>query len=136
MMAGGGFGAPAPIGGAAPEDDLPPAPPPTAPLAPPASAGNGLDPDQDQDLDASAPMIKPESLHYHDDAQNCQSCQYMAEGGHCSVLQMQVSPDGGCNAFEAISDQGDQNSMGDPDQAMDLGAGSAPGVAAGAGFQQ
>ncbi len=91
MMAdGGGFGAPPPIG----DDSAPPdmsAPPPPEPD--PAAAGGST--------------IRPESVNYHDEAQSCSACQYMDDGSQCAVLNMQVSPDGGCTAFEAKGAGGD-----------------------------
>ncbi len=47
------------------------------------------------------PVIRPESVAYHDELHTCETCQYMGQDGNCAVLQMQVSPQGGCNAFEA-----------------------------------
>jgi hypothetical protein len=88
MMADGGsaIGTPPPIGGGG-------AMPPDPSAAPPDPTQGGA---------AGAPTApSPEALHYHDDAQNCQACQYMADGGQCSVLQMQVAPEGSCNAFQA-----------------------------------
>lgn len=108
MMAdGGGLGAPAPIGSGGPP--MPPAG--AAGAAGPGAAPpmGGAEPDMD---DTGAPAIQPEAVHYHDDAQSCQMCQFMDEGGQCSVLQMQVSPDGGCAAYEAKGgDQGQGGMM-------------------------
>lgn len=98
MMAGGGFGAPGPFGGA--PDAAPPAP----------EAAGPADPDMDGDMDS--PTVKPESVNYHDDPQSCSQCQYLGDGGQCSVLKMQVSPDGGCNAFESGAPAGADDGMG------------------------
>ncbi len=92
------IGAPAPVGGMPDEQDVMP--------------------DQD-DLQAGPPegspagempIIRPEAVAYHDDAQNCQSCSFFGDGGQCKVLAMQVNPVGGCNAFEpgASPEGGDQ----------------------------
>lgn len=63
------------------------------------------------------PVIKPESVNYHDMEQKCSGCQYFGQDGQCAVLQMQVSPDGACNAWEAAGG-------GDQDMApVDTGAG-------------
>ena len=105
MMADGGMGAPPDIGGG--------------------------DPDMDQDQDQGAapaasagplPVIKPESVNYHDDAQNCSGCQHMDDSGQCAVLQMQVSPDGGCNAFDAKA----MDTNGGGDTGAGFGPGNAP----------
>lgn len=76
------------------------------------------------------PMIKPESVNYHDDPHSCQTCQYMGQDSQCAVLQMQVSPQGGCNAFEAGGGGGapepDQDDMGSQpgEDAGDTGMGT------------
>lgn len=110
MMADGGdapMGAPPPIGGA-PDAAAPPVAPPAAPQADP---GN--------------PTVKPESVNYHDDPQQCQTCMYMDESGQCAVLKMQVSPEGACNAYEPKG--GDQGgAMGDPDMDQDMDQGGPP----------
>lgn len=113
MMADGGaaMGAPAPIGGM---DDAPP------PAAGPG-AGAPPPPDADQDNDMDSPVVKPEAVNYHDDPHSCQSCMYMSGDGQCSVLKMQVSPEGGCNAFEAKGAGGDD----------EMGGGMMPGEDAG-----
>jgi hypothetical protein len=103
MMAdGGAMGAPAPIGGAPDDDD--------DDQMQAQGPGPQQDPDQDGDIDNSgggaSPVVKPESLNYHDDLHTCETCQYMNGDGSCSVLQMQVSPQGGCNAFESKGDEG------------------------------
>lgn len=116
MMAGGGFGAPGPFGGGAP-------PAPDAGPPPPEAAGPA-DPDMDGDMDS--PTVKPESVNYHDDPQSCSQCQYMGDGGQCSVLKMQVSPDGGCNAFESGAPAGADEGMG-ADTDMDAMGGPPPG---------
>jgi len=97
MMASGGIGIPAPIG--KPSGMMPPDMDAGAPDMPPDQSGGG-----------QMPAVAPEALNYHDDEQKCSMCQYMDQGGNCSVLQMQISPDGGCNAFS--SNDGGQ----EPDQ--------------------
>jgi hypothetical protein len=87
MMADGGVGAPALMGGEPDADDM------SAQAPPPPPAGG----DQNG---SPLPVIKPEAVNYHDDPHSCKICQYF-DNGNCSVLQMQVSPDGGCTAFEA-----------------------------------
>ncbi len=111
MFADGGFGAPDPIG----EPDASAMPPP-----PPAAAG-GMDPDMD------SPTIRPEAVAYHDDAQSCQTCSHFS-GGQCAVLKMQVSPEGGCNAFEGGAPTEDTGEM-PPDAGggADLGGGDEMG---------
>lgn len=81
-----GLGAPTPLGM---DPSAPAGPPP--PVATDPNAGGGA---------GQMPMIKPESVNYHDEAHACSSCQYMGQDSQCSVLQMQVSPEGGCNAYE------------------------------------
>ncbi len=76
-----GLDSPSPIGGKAP---MPPMPD---------------EPDAD-DMGGGA-KVKPEAVMYHEDERECQMCQYMDESGNCQILGMQVSPVGGCNAFEA-----------------------------------
>lgn len=93
MDDGGMMGNPMPIGDDDADDQG--APPPDASAAPP---DQGAGPQGDM---GPAPAIKPESVHYHDDLQQCSGCQFMGPDGQCSVLQMQVSPTGGCSAYEA-----------------------------------
>jgi hypothetical protein len=112
---GSDLGSPSDFGG-------PPAP--AAPRSAAPAAASALDPDQDGDID-QAPAIPPEAVNYHDDAQSCSTCQYMDDGGNCAVLQMQVQPDGGCNAFSG-KDSGDQDDIGQED---DDGTGAAPPAA-------
>jgi hypothetical protein len=103
---GSGMGVPAPIGGGA-------APPP-----PPA-----VDPDQDQNQDMGAmPTLRPESVSYHDEKQECQICANYGQDGTCSLLRVQVSPEGGCSAFEG---QGatDEGAEGEPPPDMGEGSG-------------
>lgn len=78
------------------------------------------------------PVIKPEAVAYHDEPQSCQGCMYFGQDSNCAVLQMQVSPEGGCNAFEAGAGGGepDADDMNDPSG----GFGAAGGT--GAGFTQ
>lgn len=78
----------------------------------------------DQSDPGMPPIIKPEAVMYHDDPQSCQSCQYMSDEGQCAVLQMAVSPEGGCTAFEA---KADDQGAGDP------GLGGQPGEDNGGG---
>lgn len=96
MMADGGMDSPAPIGGMPDDqdntpdmDDMPGGPPEGSPAG-------------------EMPIIKPESVNYHDDAQNCSGCSFMTPDSQCKILQMQISPTGGCSAFEAAApaDQG------------------------------
>lgn len=107
FMADGGLGSPAPIGGPAAMGGPPQMPGKSAP-PPPAAAG--ADPDGDGDIDS--PGVRPEAVHYHDDAQSCAGCSFMGADQQCEVLRIQVSPDGGCNAFEAKGDQGGDDMAG------------------------
>lgn len=91
-MADGGFGAPEPLGGMAKAM-------PRAAAPPPAMDDPGMtDPDMDGDTDS--PVIRPEALNYHDELHQCSGCQHFSDG-QCNVLKMEVSPEGGCNAYEA-----------------------------------
>jgi hypothetical protein len=74
-----GLDSPPPIGGAPPQPDE-------------------TEPDSDDMGGAAKPS--PESLHYHDDAQNCGSCEYMGQGGQCQILGMPVQAEGACSAWE------------------------------------
>lgn len=110
-MADGGapddFGAPGGIGDAGP-------PPAAAPPPPDAAAPPDNDADDMQGGGASS-GITPQALDYHDDKQECQGCQYMDEGGNCSVLKMQVAPEGWCKAYSGKmgdQDMGDMGGMG------------------------
>lgn len=94
-----------------------------------APTGDSSAPPQGAMGDSPMPVIKPESVAYHDDPQNCQGCMYFSQG-NCAVLQMQVSPEGGCNAFEAGGGEPDADDMNDPSG----GFGAAGGT--GAGFTQ
>ncbi len=86
-----------------------------------ATDATGADPDNDGD--GGGVKIDPSAVNYHDDAQSCQGCAHFSNG-NCAVLQMQVSPDGGCNAFSSggqdagnEADEGDSSStdqMGEP----------------------
>ncbi len=107
------IGSPSPVGGA-PESDpsltgLPVADDSQGP--PPAAAGSGM-----------PPIIKPESVNFHDQDQDCSGCMYFGEGNQCAVLQIQVSEESGCNAWEA---------SGAPDQDESQGP-----IDTGAGFSQ
>lgn len=55
------------------------------------------EPDGDE-MPSTAPS--PEALHYVDHAEPCSDCQHMSESGQCAILQMPVTPDGHCVAFE------------------------------------
>lgn len=118
FMADGGLGSPAPIGGPAGMGSAPPMPGKSP--APPAPGG-GADPDADMDMDS--PGVRPEAVHYHDDAQSCSGCSFMGADQQCAVLKMQVSPDGGCNAFEAKGgdDMSGGAQPGEDDGADDMG---------------
>ncbi len=111
MMADGGLGTPAPIGGG-----------PSAAAAPPV-----VDPDQDQDNDS--PVISPEALNYHDEPRSCApagdspGCQYFGDDGTCSVLKIQVAGPGACNAFLAKGGAGDQDAGGPPQPGQDMDQG-------------
>lgn len=97
MTADGDMGDPEPIGGMPDPDDQGPMP------------GDGTDQTQGAGpASGMPPIIKPEAVSYHDDPQNCGSCQYFGDGGQCAVLAMQVSDGGGCNAFEPMAQGGDQ----------------------------
>lgn len=118
LMADGGAGDmmedTPPIGGMPDDEGGDQAAPATAQGSPdPMGGGSDMGP---------MPAIKPEAVNYHDDPHACQLCQYFSQG-NCSVLQMQVSPAGGCTAFEAGAGGGE------PDG--DEGTGST-----GAGFTQ
>ena len=102
MADGGGFmGAPQPIGGM-PDDDGSGGAGPVP--------GDGSDPTQQG---GGPPMgggaiVKPEAVAYHDDPQMCSGCMHMDQNNQCEILAMAVSPQGGCNAFEAGQGGGDQ----------------------------
>jgi hypothetical protein len=96
MMADGGFGAPSPIG-----DETETAPPaPDMGELPPPDPGAGAGGD--------SPIVKPESVHYHDDLWRCDGCVNF-DAGQCSLLRMQVAPEGACNGWEG-SAAGDDES--------------------------
>lgn len=103
MYADGGMGMPGPVGGGAPMED------PTEGQQAPGEAGPaaGMPP---------MPAIEPTAVNYHDDEHKCSLCSYQS-GNQCSVLQMEVSPVGGCTAFKG---------GGEPD-ADDMGAGGNQG---------
>ena len=98
MMADGDsmMGNPSPIGGAPDDQDTGPDMDDMAGGPPEGSPAGEM------------PIIKPEALAYHDDAQSCSGCMFMTPDSQCKILQMQISPTGGCNAFEAKSGEGDQ----------------------------
>lgn len=113
MFADGGFGMPPAIGGAPDDDD--------------SQMGAPVGQDDDMgDAAAQGPqgsgttvIIKPESVFYHDDAQNCQTCMHMGPDGQCAVLAMMVSPTGGCTAWENGGGMGADQDM---SQGMPTGA--------------
>jgi hypothetical protein len=124
MMADGGVGAPPPIGGDGEPD---------------ADDTSMLQGGQDDGGAASAqmspgagqmPMIKPEAVFYHDQPTSCKTCQFNDGSNNCSVLQMQISPDGGCTAWEQGG--GDQ---GAPVGGPDMGGGADMGTS-GSGIGQ
>lgn len=103
MMADGGFGTPEPIGGA------PPAPAPAvAAGASPAPAG-GMEPDGDE---MGGAMVSPEAVNYHDHEVACHLCSFMDEAANCSLLMMQVNPEGGCNGFKGKATEQGEMDMG------------------------
>ena len=103
MMASGGIGIPAPIG--KPSGMMPPDMDAGAPDMPPPDQGSG-----------QMPVISPEAVGYTDTQKICgpvesiqwPGCKYMGSDGQCAVLQMQVSPTGGCQAGIPV-DGGDQD---------------------------
>lgn len=104
MMADGGLiPGPGPIGGGGPPRGVMP---PKKRDAPPMQ-----DPDMDGDVDT--PVIRPEAVNYHDEPHSCSACKYNTDG-QCGVLQMEISLEGGCNAFEAGAPE-------NPDMAEDMG---------------
>jgi len=111
FMADGGLGAPAPIGGG----------PAAAAPAPP-------DMDNDQDQDAGAgPVVKPEAVGYHDHLVRCDSCTNYGQDGNCALLRMQVSGEGGCQAWDAAGGEGEE--AGGPMQpGEDMGEGADMGA--------
>jgi hypothetical protein len=130
FMADGGMGDPGAIGGAPDDQDMSPDMDDSQ-GGPPMGGGAG-----------EMPVITPEAVNYHDDPQSCApisafgspGCQYFqggqgAEGGHCAVLNMQVSGPGHCNAFSAMSGGGDMQA----DQGMSPGMGGAPPMGGGPG---
>lgn len=116
-MADGGFGIPAPIGGAA--GGAPEPPPPEG----------GAEPEGDEmGAGAGTPaVVRPEAVNFHDDAQNCGSCTHFGQDGQCVILQMQVPDVGGCTAFEGASSDNDQDDQ--PGGEQTAGAGDASPLA-------
>lgn len=112
MFADGGFGAPPMIGGMPDDDDSQIG----APVGQPDDQG-----DSGAQGGGGMPAIKPEAVSYHDDPVACSGCQFFGQDGQCAVLQMQVSPQGGCTAFEAGGGMGDT----DMSQGMPTGASGA-----------
>ena len=111
----------APMGRPKPGADLstpsgfggPPPAPPRQAAAPPTPPNNaGADLDNDNDVDQTSVPPPPEALSYHDDLHRCDMCQHMGQDGNCAVLQMQVQPEGACNAYSAKDEGG---AMGDTD---------------------
>ena len=107
---GGGLSIPPAIGGK----------PPMMGKKPPTA--NGLDPDSDDDID-TAPTIEPQMVNYHEEAHSCQTCANF-DSGQCSVLKMQVSPEGGCTAYSAGGGQSDDEGQQDDGQ-QDMGSSDA-----------
>lgn len=96
-----------------------------------APAGDSAAPPAPSPAGGPIPVIKPEAVAYHDDPHSCQGCMYFGQDSNCAVLQMQVSTEGGCNAFEAAGGgEPDADDMNDPSG----GFGAAGGT--GAGFAQ
>lgn len=83
--------------------------PPSPSSRPPATTG-----------EPSAGGVSPEHVHYHDDEQRCDGCSNFGRGNQCSVLQMPVSPEGGCNAYQS----GGAGTDDDHDSDVDTGAGA------------
>lgn len=100
MYADGGMGMPGPVGGAPMVD-------PTEGQQAPGEAGPAADM-------PPMPAIEPTAVNYHDDEHKCSLCSYQT-GNQCSVLQMEVSPVGGCTAFKggAEPDADDMGAGGD-----------------------
>lgn len=110
-----------PIGGMPEDQGDTQAGPVAGDSTPPPSPGGG-----------PLPVIKPEAVAYHDDPHSCQGCMYFGQDSNCAVLQMQVSPEGGCNAFEA----GGGGTEPDADDMNDPSGGFGPAGGTGAGFAQ
>jgi hypothetical protein len=71
------------------------------------ASGGVTDPDNDGD---GGVKIDPSAVNYHDDPHSCSGCKYFGQDAQCAVLQMQVSPEGGCTAFAAGSGQSEEDS--------------------------
>lgn len=84
--------------------------------APPASPA-GRAPTADE-APAAAGAVSPEHVHYHDDEQRCDMCANFGRGNQCAVLNIPVSPEGGCNAFQASGS--DMGRDADPDADADV----------------
>lgn len=121
MMADGGMGDPEPIGGMPDDQDQTPDMDDTQSSPTPTMGAGG-----------EMPVISPEAVNYHDDARSCQGCQFMSPDSQCQVLQMQVSPAGGCNAFQPGAggqpDQGMQPGMSGATDQNDEGTSGAPSL--------
>ena len=100
------IGNPTPVGGQ--PDDQADGPQMDDTQAPPQQGAGG----------GQMPVIRPEAVNYHDEDWDCRGCKNFGPDGSCAVLQMQVSPEGGCNAWEQ-GQGGDQ----DQDSGIDTGAG-------------
>ena len=111
MDDGGMMGNPAPISD---DDDDDQGPPPDASQGPPSDQGAG------PQGGMGGAIIRPEAVQYHDQAQACSTCMHMTGDNQCEILAMQISPEGGCTAWE----DGGQ------------GAGAQGPVDTGAGFAQ
>lgn len=106
------IGAPNPVGMKPPT-----AKPPSSPFM--ADGGMGGDPGTDADDMGAGVKPSPDALHYHPDPQMCSSCEYMQGQGNCAILGIQVTPDGGCVAWEG-KEGGMGEEMGEPEE--DMGA--------------
>lgn len=86
-----GMGTPEPIGG----------PPP-------------MEPDQD-DMGGKPEgcMLSPDTVKYHEDAQNCGTCSHNQQG-MCEVIGQQIMDEGGCMVWEGGHDEPDEDDMGGP----------------------
>jgi hypothetical protein len=120
------LGSPRDFGGPPPSPRV--SAPPPAPRSPQGGgigdAGAAPDPDQDGDVDQTQVPPAPEAVNYHDDLHRCDMCEYMGADGNCAVLQMQVQPEGACNAFSAQEQgEGAAPDQGTADEDNDAGYG-------------
>jgi hypothetical protein len=70
--------------------------------------GGPPDNDMDDPSGGGEGGVKPEWVAYHTGDETCQNCEYMADGGMCDVLKMNVGPNDHCEAFEPKQDQSGQ----------------------------